>query len=586
MEQSAARLVSDQAFEFPSEPLAAGGMAVVFQARDRRLPRDVILKCPRTHAVDGSALEPAMRGEFEHRLETEALILARLQHPAIVTIHELGRGESGAPFCVLQRVEGLSLRDILLGLEEQEQGLGKPATRERLELVSSLQSIAEALACAHDLGVVHRDVTPNNIIIGPRGEATLIDWGLAKDLNVDASGGGGTDIRDRAMPLDQETGDGSATIIAGTPPYVCLEQALGKPAHPSYDVYSFGATLYHVVAGRAPFGDDSAVSYLARLVNGERPDPAVPQDPELSGIIDRAMATNVDDRFTAAELLRALKEYLTGDLVFSHRYSLTGRLGRWVRKRRAAAIAILAVVFALVTAAVAWSQVSQRAERSARRAAEGRSRAAARIAAAETKAAEEARRAFAAERERSEALATVALKDLEAQQAQEEADRAGKNSKTYRQLKLVADRKRKEADQARAAANNQAEAAEKRAAEARAAAERARTDAAETRREATQTMNEASRIKDQALAERREAELERDQALVDRKRAEQERDQALADRQRAQAERDQALADRARAEQERDQLRERVRQLEEARRGSGRPDPTPSPEPAPAEQLE
>src|SRR5690606_31554755 len=239
---SPAGLVSEQAFELPQEPLAAGGMALVYQARDRRLPREVILKRPRTHASDGEALELEMRAEFQHRLETEALILSRLQHPSIVTIYEMGRGRDGAPFCVLERVEGRSLREILADLAETEEGLGKPSTRDRIELLSNVLAIGEALACAHDRGIVHRDVNPNNILIGPHGEATLIDWGLAKDLHADGG------VEDRALPLDQGPSDGSATIIAGTPPYVCLEQALGKPAHPSYDVYSLGATLYHVVA--------------------------------------------------------------------------------------------------------------------------------------------------------------------------------------------------------------------------------------------------------------------------------------------------------------------------------------------------
>jgi eukaryotic-like serine/threonine-protein kinase len=541
----AVALVTEQAFDLEREPLAVGGMAEIYDARDRRLPRDVILKCPRGSGPDGKSLEPDLLDEFRDRLETEALILAKLQHPSIVTIHELGRRRDGAPFCVLARVEGNALRDVLADLSMREDVEGKPLTRERIELLSNLLSIAEALDCAHERGSVHRDVTPNNILVGPRGEATLIDWGLAKDL---------ADNRPTVARAGQEpvlptadtmpSGSGSATIIAGTPPYVPLEQAMGQPAHPSFDVYSFGATLYHVVAGRPPFGDENPAAYLARLVQGERPPPAAPRDPELSGIIARAMAPAPADRFTAAELLRALKEYLTGDLVFSHRYSLTGRVGRWMRKHRAKAATIGLVVLAAIAFAVAWAVVSERTQRAARLAAEAKSRAAAEVAQAETRAAAEARRSAAAERERAQALQTASQKQAEAQRALEEAERADKTSRQYRQLKDVADLKRQEADQARGLADLAAQAAEQRATEAREAASQAQAEAAETRRQA------------EAMAS------ERDQALAQLERAQRERDQARAAVEIAESERDQTRAALRRTESERDLWRLRVRSLE------------------------
>src|SRR5205807_1967945 len=131
---------------------------------------------------------------------------------------------------------------------EREEIEGKPRTRERLELLSNLVAIAEALAYAHERRVVHRDVTPNNILLGKRGEATLIDWGIARDL--DAPGGS-------EPALDREAAAAASgrmvTITAGTPPYIPLEQSQGRHADPSFDVYSFGVTLYEVVSGRTPF---------------------------------------------------------------------------------------------------------------------------------------------------------------------------------------------------------------------------------------------------------------------------------------------------------------------------------------------
>ncbi|HUS65412.1 MAG TPA: protein kinase [Kofleriaceae bacterium] len=569
-----AGLVGEQAFDWPARPLAAGGMAVVFQARDRRLPRDVILKTPRTHDNDGRPLDREMVSQFEDRLQAEALVLAKLQHPSIVTIHELGRGGDGAPFCVLERVEGRQLRDLLEELRELEESTGVRRTRERIELLSNLQAVAEALACAHEHNIVHRDCTPNNILIGPRGEATLIDWGLAKDLGPDGGRFGHGTLP--AMPMDQAVGDGTATIVAGTPPYVSLEQALGKAAHPAYDVYSFGATLYHVVNGSPPFGEETAVSFLARLVNGETPPPADPRDPELSGIIARAMALDIGARFTATELLRAMKEYLHGDLVFSHRYSRTGRAARWVRKNKWKAALVTVVVVAAVLAAVGWSVVSERTERVKRRAAEARSQAAARVLAAEQKAREEARRTAAAEKASASALATAAEKDAEAEAAQKEADQADKTSKRYQELQGIAEKKRQEADAARKSADDLAKEAQARAAEAKTAAEKAQRDAEQVQRVAEASVSASSRERDEAIAERRRAEQERDAALGDRTRAEEERDSALASRQAA--------------EIEREELRRRVRDLEQQLRerppaggggsgGGGVNDGTPRPPP-------
>jgi serine/threonine protein kinase len=112
--------VSNSAFEWPAEPLAEGGMAVVYEATDRRLPRQVILKSPRTRRSGGGELSPYERAAFIERLEAEARVLARIQHPSVVTIHEVGRADDGLPFCVLERVDGRPLTAVLEELAERE----------------------------------------------------------------------------------------------------------------------------------------------------------------------------------------------------------------------------------------------------------------------------------------------------------------------------------------------------------------------------------------------------------------------------------------------------------------------------------
>ncbi len=580
-------LVSENAFRWPADPLARGGMAQVFAGEDRRLGRTVILKAPR----EGDDLAPGMAEMFQRRVTAEARILAKLQHPAIVTIYELGKASVGWPFCVLQRVEGVSLRDRLDELAAQETP-GKPKTRERLELLSNLVAIAEALAYAHERRIVHRDCTPNNILLGKRGEATLIDWGIARDL--DAPVGSDPVLTDEAP----STSGRMVTVAAGTPPYLPLEQSQGRRADPSFDVYSFGITLYEVVSGRTPFQWEQVdgpgertrqiEKFFSWLESTETAPPAMPRDPELSGIIARAMTREVNERFTADELVRALKQYLTGDLVFSHRYSLTGRLASWSRKHRGLTVAMLFMVAAAVAGALVWIQWS----RQAREEAELRSVAAS----AQVVASEKERAADTASREADAA-------NQRAEQAQREGKDANALRKDAERKRHAADEARRSAESAASQAKGTADEAVKRFEEAmkekedadaeRDAANTARADAEHERdvanqaaassnleRDAAKTAREAAeRDRDTAKQAALAAEADRDSARSGQTRAEQEREAARAAQAAAEKERDSAVASRADAEKERDEARKRLRELEAKPSGGDKTAPVTAPAP-------
>ncbi|HEX2686802.1 MAG TPA: protein kinase [Kofleriaceae bacterium] len=522
-------LVSESAFKWPADPMARGGMAQIFSGEDRRLSRTVILKAPR----EGDDLPAGMAEMFQRRVTAEARILAKLQHPSIVTIYELGKTTVGWPFCVLEKVDGISLRDRLDELVAAEAQDGKPRTRERLELLSNLVTIAEALAYAHERRVVHRDCTPNNILLGKRGEATLIDWGIARDL--DAPGG----TTDPSLGYSDSPAMPGVTISAGTPPYLPLEQTQGRHADPSFDVYSFGVTLYEVVAGRTPFAwqhsdapDERTrqlTAFLDWLAAGEPAAPAMPRDPELSGIIARAMAPTASERFTADELVRALKQYLTGDLVFSHRYSRTGRLARWARRHRAATVALVSVVLFAIGGVLVWAQLSRRAQKEA-----------------ELRAIASAAHADASEKGRA---AEQAMREAETAEAL--ADQAKKESKDAEAMTRDAEKKRRFAEEKRL--------------EFEQAATRAKGDAEDAFKrytEAEKTKDEANRARDAAIAERdaartaeREAQHERDAAHAAQATAEKERDTARTARELADKERDAARASAAAAESDREAAR-------------------------------
>ncbi|MGE5181605.1 MAG: protein kinase domain-containing protein [Acidobacteriota bacterium] len=573
-------LVTESAFRWPADPLARGGMAQIFAGEDKRLGRTVILKAPR----EDDNLPPYMIEMFHRRVKAEARVLAKLQHPAIVTLFELGKATPGWPFCVLEKVDGISLREKLDQLAELEMRDGRPRTSERLELLAELVSIAEALAYAHEHRVVHRDCTPNNILLGKRGEATLIDWGIARDL--DAPGGVEPVIHDESPSVSGRM----VTISAGTPPYLPLEQSQGRKADPSFDVYSFGVTLYECVSGRTPFEWRPATSmggrtaqldaFVAWLQSDEVVPPAMPKDPELSGIIARAMHKDPAQRFTADELVRALKQYLTGDLVFSHRYSLTGRLARWARHHRGATMAILVLLASIVAGALVWVQVSRIAAEDA-----------------ELRAVAAASRAEASDKERAAEAAMRAADEANAKA--EEAQREGKNAD---ELRREAERKKKAADVARHDAEHAAQQARGTADEAVKRFEQAMKDKedAERARDASQAAQaQAEHERDAARVAQDAADKQRDAAVRARDAAEQERDAAKASataaendravattardaaekaREAAVKERDAAIEARSSVEKERDELKKKVEELE-ARKAP----PAPAPAPAPPE---
>ncbi|MBL9019252.1 MAG: protein kinase [Myxococcales bacterium] len=579
-------LVSENAFKWPADPIARGGMAQIFAAEDRRLSRTVILKAPR----DGDDLSPGMTQLFQRRVTTEARILAKLQHPSIVTIYELGKASVGFPFCVLERVEGTALRDRLDELAALEQD-GTPRTRERLELLSNLVAIAEALAYAHERKIVHRDCTPNNIILGKRGEATLIDWGIARDL--EAPGDSDASLNDQPPSMSGRM----VTISAGTPPYLPLEQSQGRAAAPSFDVYSFGMTLYEVVSGNTPFAWKTVETAKARnkqlddfldwLKHGDAPPPAMPKDPELSGIIAKAITRDPAARFTADELVRALKQYLTGDLVFSHRYSATGRLARWARRHKATTVSLAFLVAFAIVGALVWAQLQRAAKEEA-----------------ELRAMASAANADAAEKGRAADEATRAADEANARA--EEAQRKGQNADELRReaeaKRKAAEQMRNSADAAARSAKGQADDALKRfqeamkvkeeAEKASAAARMAQAVAEKERDNALIVRAEAEKERDTALALRAAADKDRDSANTARaaaeadreaarqgqSRAEQDRDAARGAQAAAERERDAATAARATVERERDDARRRVAELEQRLRElQNNPPPQPGP---------
>ena len=275
--------------------IAGGGMGRIFEGRDRLLGRTVAIKTTR----DARGAE---------RFEQEVRLAARLQHPGIVTVYDAGFLPTGEPFLVMKRVLGRSLDRVIADADSLE---------ERLALLPSLTAAVDALAYAHDQGVIHRDLKPSNIIVGAFGETVVVDFGLAKEVSaveaVESSelhGGGGPGI----------TQEGT---VMGTPAYMAPEQAAGESVDTRADVYALGAVIHQMLTGQAPAPNVTLRSLEPRL-------PA-----ELVAIVSKAMALDKRARYPSAfELAEDLKRFQTGGLVAAHRYSPLARVARVARRQR------------------------------------------------------------------------------------------------------------------------------------------------------------------------------------------------------------------------------------------------------------
>jgi WD40 repeat protein/tRNA A-37 threonylcarbamoyl transferase component Bud32 len=334
-----------------------GGMGCTEVARDRRLGRDVAIK----RITYPSRKDPTLAAALRRRFENEAKLTARLEHPAIVAVHEAGRFDDGEPFYAMPLVRGEPLTHEIERCRSVEA---------RLALLPRMTTVCEAIAFAHTKGIVHRDIKPQNILVGSFGETVLIDWGLARDLSEVSRETTGEGI------YREVVGDGLTQFGAGTPEYMSPEQASGEPATPAMDVYSLGASMYHVLAGEPPYASRRDGDARLQLHAGP-PRPLADVVPgisrELVDIVERAMAREPEKRFTSAlELAEELRRFQTGQLLRSRHYS-TGEIVRhWLRRHR---VLVRAAVATLVIVAVVGA-VSIRRIVSERRRAESGARAA------------------------------------------------------------------------------------------------------------------------------------------------------------------------------------------------------------------
>ena len=340
-------------------PHAEGGLGRVHLARDEQLRRTVALKEIRPER----ASDPRIRQRFLN----EAEITGQLEHPGIVPVYALERDSSRGPVYAMRFIQGRTLGDAIEAHHKRPTALGLR------ELLQRFIRVCQTVAYAHSKGVIHRDLKPDNVMLGDYGETLIVDWGLAKRLgdrddSFDAVAEPPTAASDVPpvglaqtvlAPTDRVAGSGQLTAagtVMGTPAYMAPEQACGEQLSPAADVYALGAVLFTVLTGKAPYRGSNTIEVLRKVAAGELRDVAVAPR-ALNAIYIKAMARDPRLRYlTAAELARDVECWLADEPVGAYREPWLDRTGRWARRHRTLVTSLGVAVVLLLAAGVgtAW----------------------------------------------------------------------------------------------------------------------------------------------------------------------------------------------------------------------------------------
>ena len=302
--------------------IGAGGMGEVYRARDPRLRREVAIKVlPASAAADADRLR---------RFEEEACAAAALNHPNILTVHEIGIAE-GPPYVVSELLEGETLRARL----------ERAPVSVRIALEHAIQ-ILNGLAAAHDKGIVHRDVKPENLFITADGRVKILDFGLAK-LLLPAPAADVAGAQTRA-------GDTTPGVMLGTIGYMSPEQVRGSAVDQRSDLFSVGTVLHEMLSGKRPFDGDSPADVMSAILHAEAPDLSAAGrriSPPLDRIVRRCLEKEPARRFQSARDLGFALEAVSGD-------SGSIEVARPVPATRRGALLAAAIAVAAVAASMVW----------------------------------------------------------------------------------------------------------------------------------------------------------------------------------------------------------------------------------------
>ncbi len=339
----------------PIKDIGSGGIGRVILAFDIHTGRNIAIKELLLQTAGQSGKNSTISPD-EARFLREARLTAQLEHPSIIPVYEIGRRADNSIYYTMKYVKGRTLSDALRN---------SSTLNERLRFLSHFLNLCNAIAYAHSKGVIHRDIKPQNIMIGEFGETVVLDWGLAKIKNIDEAE---NEKFTNQMKLlkDAAAGKTVAGEVMGTPQYMSPEQAYGDVNNidEKSDIYSLGAVLYEILTGFPPFEGGSPLTIIKDVrayLRGEKGITPVkeiePECPdELAAIATKALSASIDKRYQSViDLIDDVEAYMAGRKVTGHKYSLFSYIRYLLRREKTSFIftfillSILSVSIYLIT---------------------------------------------------------------------------------------------------------------------------------------------------------------------------------------------------------------------------------------------
>ena len=324
---------------------AKGGMGEVWLAEDSDIGRPV-------------ALKRMLKGREKQRLQfvKEARVTGQLEHPGVIPVHELSLDENDQPYYVMKFVHGQTLKEVIEDYHSGKNDVATPREVQWLRLLNIFLDLCQTIAYAHSRGVIHRDIKPDNVMVGAYGETLVLDWGLAKVIGEPES----SDPMATIQLSGADTMASLAGTIKGTPTFFAPEVAAGKVSEVDQisDVYLLGATLYNMIVGKPP-REGKKISQLLEDARTKAPipprqlDPTVPKP--LNAICTKAIAHQKADRYpSASAMAEDVQRYLAGEPVSAYEENLLERTWRWIKRHRTALGRTAAALVLCAVAATAF----------------------------------------------------------------------------------------------------------------------------------------------------------------------------------------------------------------------------------------
>ncbi|MCC7339295.1 MAG: protein kinase [Pirellulaceae bacterium] len=328
-----------------------GGFGAVWRATDTKLGRRI--------AVKQLGHRLATDAESRRRFMSEARVTAKLEHPGIVPVYDISSQGDDFAYYTMRLIQGRTLAEAIDVLHSLDP-LSSAFELMRQKLLQSFVDVCQAIQYAHSQGVIHRDLKPQNMIVGDYGETIVLDWGLASVIDAPYKPTESILLQDDPEVLTAaESLKTLSGAIMGTPAYMPPEQARGELAAITRrsDVYSLGATLYHLITGKVPFTDGPLDELIERVKLGQIPRASTINarvEKSLSAIAAQAMQVEPRDRYgDCGELLEDVQKFLADQPISAYRDSLPARASRWIRRNPTTAATVAMTLFFVSIALIA-----------------------------------------------------------------------------------------------------------------------------------------------------------------------------------------------------------------------------------------